>query len=100
MFELYSALRWETSKISTTETESVREAGEWYRVVFYRLRTETSLIFQSAPRANYGFQIYCYCNFSSDFANVRESKILQDQLKFNTAEFICGMQNEGADKAD
>ena len=29
--------------------------------------------FQSVPRANYSFQIHCYCNFSSDFAKC-ESK--------------------------
>ena len=65
-------LRWETSKISTTEI--VREAGDWYCVVFYRLSLETSLIFQLAPRENYGLEILCYCNFSSDFANVRVDK--------------------------
>ena len=62
-------------------TERVREAGEWYCVVFYRLSSETSLIFQLAPREKYGFQVHCYCKFSSDFANVRTSKIPQDQLK-------------------
>ena len=68
-------LRWETSKISTTE--SVREALEWCCVVFCRLSSETSQIFQLAPRAKYDFQ----SNFSSDFANVRESDIPEDQLK-------------------
>ena len=57
-------------------TKSVREAREWYCVGFYRLRSETSLIFQLAPRAKFGL-----CNFSSDFANVRASTIPQGQLK-------------------
>ena len=34
-----------------------------------------------APRAKLGLQIHCYCNLSSDFANVRASKIPQDQSK-------------------
>ena len=72
-------LRWETSKIMTTGR--VREAGEWYCVVFYRLSSETSLIFQLASRAKHDFQIHCYCNFSSGFANVTESKIPEDQWK-------------------
>ena len=72
-------LTWETSKILTTE--SVQEAGDWHCVVFYRLSSETSLIFQSTSRANYGFQIHRYCNFSADFALARESKILQELLK-------------------
>ena len=42
---------------------------------------EISLIFQLTPRAKYGFQIHCYCNLSSDFANVRGSKVPQDQFK-------------------
>ena len=50
-------------------------------VVFYRLSSETLLLFQLAPMAKYDFQIHCYYNFSSDFANVRASKIPQDQLK-------------------
>ena len=66
-------------------TESVREAGEWYYVIFYCLSSETSesLIFQTAPKEKYtyGFQIHCYCNFSSYVANVKASKIPQDQLK-------------------
>ena len=68
-------LRSETSKISTTE--SVREAGEWYWVAFYCLNSETSesLILQLVPRAKYGFWIHFYCNLSSEFCNVRASKI-------------------------
>ena len=50
-------------------------------VAFYRLSSEISLIFQLAPRSKYGFQIHCFFNFSLDFANVRASKIPQDQLK-------------------
>ena len=50
-------------------------------VVLYRLSSETSIIFHLAPRSKYGFQIHCYCNFSSDFADVRATKIPQDQLK-------------------
>lgn len=72
--------RWETSKISTME-KCLRSWLEWYCVVFYHLRLETPLISQSAPRAKYCLQIYYYCNFSSDFADVRGSKILQGQWK-------------------
>ena len=69
-------LRWETSTISTSER--VREAGEWYCVVFYPLSSETLLIFQLALKTKYayGFQIHCYCNLFSDFADVKASKIL------------------------
>ena len=33
------------------------------------------------------FYVHCNCNFSSDFVNVRESKIPNDEI---TAEFIDG----------
>ena len=50
-------------------------------VVFYRLSSQASLIFQLASWSKHGFQIHCYCNFSSYFTNVRASKIPQHQLK-------------------
>ena len=50
-------------------------------IAFYRLSSETSLIFQLVPRSKYGVQIHCYCNLFSDVANIRASKIPQDRLE-------------------
>ena len=60
-------LRWETSKIMTTGR--VREAGEWCCV--NRLSSETSLIFQLAPRVKYGIQIQTSIEINAEFLGGR-----------------------------
>ena len=79
MFELYSAF-----KVGNIKDFDNGKCSRSWGIVLCRFlfNSETSQLFQLAPKAKCSFQIHCHdCNFFSDFANVRASKIPKDQLK-------------------